>query len=65
MNAKQEILFLDEILNQEKKKKSCVIVSIKNLTWQKMTMYYSSILKEEENENCFCCNIKNTKITKA
>lgn len=29
MNAKQEILFLDEILNQEKRKKSCVIVSIK------------------------------------
>lgn len=58
MNAKQEILFLDEILNQEKKS---VIVSIKKLTWQKMTMYYSSILKEEEDENCLFRNIKNTK----
>lgn len=64
MNAKQEILFLDEILNQEKKK-SCVIVFIKNLTWQKMTMYYSSILKEEKDENCIFCKIKNTKTTKA
>lgn len=63
MNAKQEILFLDEILNQEKK--SCVIVFIKNLTWQKMTIYYNSILKEEKDENCIFYKIKNTKTTKA